>query len=90
MCFGWKTTDTCEGDSGGPVICRYPKERFKNRVFLAGIVSRGIRTIRKVKSGETIELTCGSPGVPGIYTNVEKYIAWLSCVMKTRNLNKCA
>ena len=60
-------------------ICKFDDDT--NRVFVAGIVSRGIRTQRTEtdENGDsiTIELSCGSPGVPGIYTKVIYHHEWI-------------
>lgn len=50
--------DSCKGDSGGPLVTRY-----KNTVFLLGIVSWG--------------KGCARPGNYGIYTRVSNYLEWI-------------
>ncbi|KAM8871559.1 coagulation factor VII-like [Synchiropus picturatus] len=50
--------DSCKGDSGGPLVTRY-----KNTVFLLGIVSWG--------------RGCAQPGNYGIYTRVSNYLTWI-------------
>ncbi len=55
LCAGGKTTiDTCEGDGGGPLVCRDIVENDK--YVLAGITSAGIG--------------CGRVNVPGTYAAV--------------------
>ena len=53
-----------------------------NRVFIAGIVSRGIRTTRTTVDGDVVQLSCGTFGVPGIYTKVQSYNNWIYNNMK--------
>ncbi|KAM4601681.1 uncharacterized protein ACJ7VT_019730 [Polymixia lowei] len=50
--------DSCKGDSGGPLVTRY-----RNTVFLLGIVSWG--------------KGCARPGNYGIYTRVSNYLDWI-------------
>lgn len=50
--------DSCKGDSGGPLVTKY-----KNTVFLLGIVSWG--------------KGCARPGNYGIYTRVSNYLEWI-------------
>ncbi|XP_030384446.1 serine protease grass-like [Scaptodrosophila lebanonensis] len=63
LCVGHPTKDSCNGDSGGPLSA---VTYFMNdiRFVQYGIVSFG--------SNE-----CGT-GKPGVYTNVAKYMAWIT------------
>lgn len=64
LCAGFTEggRDTCQGDSGGPImIPMHENGRFP--FYQIGIVSYG--------DG------CGRPNVPGIYTNVQKYVDWI-------------
>lgn len=54
FCAGDDEHDTCEVDSGGPVVIGS---------YLVGLVIYGNR--------------CGGPEFPGVYTKVEKYVAWI-------------
>ncbi|KFB47000.1 AGAP009844-PA-like protein [Anopheles sinensis] len=59
---GLNGTDSCRGDSGGPLM-----RRVSNIWYLAGAVSFGAKV-------------CGTAGLPGVYTNVEKYLGWIEDV----------
>lgn len=61
ICAGGKKHDTCAGDSGSPLMFF---DRFKSAWILSGIVSKGYQY-------------CGTPGKPGIYTNVREYLPWI-------------
>ncbi|XP_055853565.1 uncharacterized protein LOC129917171 isoform X2 [Episyrphus balteatus] len=63
ICAGFEEggKDACQGDSGGPLLCPYPGE--KGKWFVGGIVSWGIM--------------CAHPKLPGVYSNVIKYIPWI-------------
>ncbi|XP_054734614.1 uncharacterized protein LOC129242079 [Anastrepha obliqua] len=54
--------DTCRGDSGGPLMIPEPYKGV-TRFYALGVVSYGIG--------------CGRIGVPGVYTNTQKYIDWI-------------
>uniref|UniRef100_A0A8D8H4A2 Serine protease easter n=1 Tax=Culex pipiens TaxID=7175 RepID=A0A8D8H4A2_CULPI len=58
---GQKARDTCRGDSGSPLMFY---NRQQSRWFTYGLVSRG-------------PSTCGTDGVPSIYTNVFRYDEWV-------------
>ena len=62
--FKTKGKDSCKGDSGGPLMV---EQRYKNkyRWVLIGLVSFG-------------SFSCGTHGVPGVYTNVRYYLKWIS------------
>ncbi|XP_001657087.2 serine protease easter [Aedes aegypti] len=57
--------DSCAGDSGSPLM---HNDRKYDVWVLSGIVSRGA-------------VFCGQEGKPGIYTNVEYYLDWISDVV---------
>ncbi|KFB43789.1 AGAP009844-PA-like protein [Anopheles sinensis] len=59
---GLNGTDSCRGDSGGPLM-----RNVSNIWYLAGVVSFGAKV-------------CGTKGLPGVYTNVEKYLSWIEDV----------
>ena len=62
LCAGEVNKDSCSGDSGGPLML---EDEVKGiyRMIQYGIVSYGPRQ-------------CGSL-IPGVYTDVTKYIKWI-------------
>ncbi|EDX14797.1 serine protease snake isoform X2 [Drosophila simulans] len=68
LCVGSEMAqDTCNGDSGGPLLM-YHRE-YPCMYVVVGITSAG--------------LSCGSPGIPGIYTRVYPYLAWITRTLAT-------
>ncbi|KAH8382490.1 hypothetical protein KR009_003894, partial [Drosophila setifemur] len=66
LCVGSEMArDTCNGDSGGPLL-EYHKD-YPCMYNVIGITSAG--------------LSCGSPGIPGIYTRVFPYLDWIVQVL---------
>ncbi|XP_053665049.1 CLIP domain-containing serine protease B15-like [Anopheles marshallii] len=64
LCIGGLNgSDSCRGDSGGPLM-----REAGGGWFLVGVVSFGARN-------------CGSYNLPGVYTNVAKYLDWMETVM---------
>lgn len=62
MCAGGEeNVDVCTGDGGAPLVC--PISEGNDRYFQAGIVAWGIG--------------CGQKGIPGAYTDVTKFVAWI-------------
>ena len=53
--------DSCEGDSGGPLIMH---ERFGPPFVLIGVTSFGATN-------------CGQGATPGVYTKVSEYLDWI-------------
>ena len=62
LCAYAPGTDSCEGDSGGP-LTQLPNDRDIRNVTLIGIVSFG--------------RGCAESGVPGVYTRVDAYFDWI-------------
>ena len=60
--------DSCQGDSGGPLFVDLDSTSGPQRPVLVGIVSWGVG--------------CGSANLPGVYTRVSHYRAWLEQEMK--------
>ena len=61
--YNFTGKDACGGDSGGPLtISRYRNlDEYWTQI---GIVSWGL-------------ISCGTEGVPGVYTNVRRYLSWI-------------
>ncbi|XP_068156000.1 serine protease snake-like [Drosophila tropicalis] len=66
MCVGSdKPMDTCNGDSGGPILV-YHKD-YPCMYHVMGITSSGI--------------SCGAPKIPSIYTRVHYYLDWIEKII---------
>lgn len=65
FCAGWwdARSDTCAGDSGGPIIDSTTSDYDGNANRLVGIVSWG--------------LGCAKPGFPGVYTRIDAQYDWI-------------
>uniref|UniRef100_A0A182QCA1 Peptidase S1 domain-containing protein n=1 Tax=Anopheles farauti TaxID=69004 RepID=A0A182QCA1_9DIPT len=62
MCAGGeRAKDTCAGDSGSPLMSYDMKRGIWH---ITGVVSFGVQT-------------CGTRGIPGVYTNVHHYLPWI-------------
>ncbi|CAL4192420.1 unnamed protein product, partial [Meganyctiphanes norvegica] len=61
LCAGTGGTDSCRGDSGGPLNYLDPK---KQRFYLVGLVSFGPRV-------------CGINSRPGVYTRIGFFLDWI-------------
>lgn len=69
MCAGGvNAQDSCDGDSGGPLIYK-GEVNLRPRFVQYGIVSFGPRS-------------CGVRGIPGVYTKVAYYVYWILNVMR--------
>jgi len=69
MCAGGiNAQDSCDGDSGGPLIYK-GEVNLRPRFVQYGIVSFGPRS-------------CGVKGFPGVYTKVAFYVDWILSVMR--------
>merc|ERR1712048_293107 len=58
--------DTCEGDSGGPMVCRVPTD--PSRFYLSAVTSFSFAG-------------CGAKGHNGIYARVSSYETWMKELM---------
>ncbi|XP_050077993.1 CLIP domain-containing serine protease B15 [Anopheles maculipalpis] len=64
LCIGGLNgSDSCRGDSGGPLM-----REVGGGWYLVGVVSFGARF-------------CGTQNLPGVYTNIAKYLDWMETVM---------
>ncbi|XP_031617543.1 serine protease easter-like [Contarinia nasturtii] len=62
LCAGGKADqDSCNGDSGGPLMWT---PNNSNHTYLVGLVSYG-------------PTPCGQVDLPGVYTRVSKYLSWI-------------
>ncbi|GFO25752.1 plasminogen [Plakobranchus ocellatus] len=70
VCAGYKRggTDSCAGDSGGPLLCSTSREMSHRRYSIYGVTSYG--------EG------CGRKGKYGIYTRVTSYLNWIHETMR--------
>ena len=66
ICAGDGASDSCEGDSGGPLTV----VGTDNQRYQEGIVS-----------WSTSGTQCGEPGVYGVYTRVPSFVAWINTTM---------
>ncbi|RVE45251.1 hypothetical protein evm_010103 [Chilo suppressalis] len=65
LCAGGKRgKDSCNGDSGGPLMLETERETGPKVFTAEGVVSFGA-------------LHCGLEGVPGVYTKVHSYNTWI-------------
>ena len=72
ICAGGTGSDACEGDSGGPLTCaRNGTTGLEEQRDLCGIVSWGITCSGRRNS------------LPGVYTDVTKYMGWIQKFMRT-------
>lgn len=62
---GEKNRDSCPGDSGSPLMFYEPN---RMQWTVTGIVSLGLNE-------------CGTVGVPGVYTNVQRYLDWIKTTL---------
>lgn len=64
MCAGSGRSDSCNGDSGGPLMVSEKYDCCNACVYAVGIVSFGL-------------LSCGELNYPGVYTRIGPYINWI-------------
>jgi len=62
VCAGSDVTDTCRGDSGGPLMYNTNWTQYRWEIY--GLVS----------FGPTI---CANPDYPGVFTRVDKHLDWI-------------
>ncbi|XP_031616415.1 serine protease easter-like [Contarinia nasturtii] len=61
---GVRGKDSCNGDSGGPLMVKHARDSDHIDYYLVGIVSFGPKP-------------CGMRGVPGVYTRVDQHMDWI-------------
>ncbi|GCB69951.1 hypothetical protein scyTo_0012519 [Scyliorhinus torazame] len=74
LCAGDKKArrDSCNGDSGGPLMCK--TSMFRKKYIYRGIVSAGDECAKRKK--------------PGIYTRLsEKFLKWINNITKVKTLD---
>lgn len=65
MCALGNRTDTCSGDSGGPIISvEYDRVYSLSINYAVGITSIGPEN-------------CATPGMPAVYTRISYYMKWI-------------
>ncbi|XP_060650966.1 serine protease snake [Drosophila nasuta] len=70
MCVGSsKPMDTCNGDSGGPLLVYH--QEYPCMYHVMGITSAGI--------------SCGTPHIPSVYTRVHYYLDWIRETMSNNH-----
>lgn len=70
ICAGGQADkDSCNGDSGGPLMREVVDSERNRRWMQLGLVSYG--TSR-----------CGQPGFPGVYTRISEYMDWIVANIK--------
>jgi len=68
ICLGGGKSDACSGDSGGPAVLCSRASLTPEACRLVGVTSWGVR--------------CATPRVPGVYTRVSEYVAWVNATVK--------
>lgn len=73
MCALGNRTDTCSGDSGGPIIAmahyNLSSHRQLNYYYAVGITSIG-------------PINCATPGMPAVYTRISYYMKWIHDIIR--------
>ncbi|KAH8311014.1 hypothetical protein KR044_003877 [Drosophila immigrans] len=73
LCVGSsEKKDTCNGDSGGPLLTYH--EEFPCMYHVVGVTSTGIH--------------CEAPNVPSLYTQVHHYLGWIKQKLAESSRNK--
>ncbi|GJQ74219.1 hypothetical protein Trydic_g19126 [Trypoxylus dichotomus] len=69
ICVGGGKADSCNGDSGGPLMTSIEEQDGTQVWYLVGVVSFGYNK------------PCGTLNRPGIYTSVSQYLDWIQETM---------
>lgn len=65
LCAGGEQgKDSCNGDSGGPLMAHHKDNQGQAYWYLAGLTSFGLDK-------------CGTKGFPGVYTRLTSYVDWI-------------
>ncbi|KAK4881493.1 hypothetical protein RN001_004812 [Aquatica leii] len=68
LCAGGGTTDTCKGDSGGPLMFEDNSNLTDPRWYAVGVTSFGAEP-------------CATKDVPAIYTKITPYLEWINSII---------
>mgnify|MGYP006266989733 CR=1 FL=1 len=71
-----RTIDTCDGDSGGPLIV--PSHEMS---ILQGTIPMTETIPAKLVGITSWGKGCARPGIPGVYTRVSKYTEWIKAII---------
>lgn len=75
FCAGGSGKDTCQGDSGGALVCRiHPFSEAQREIQCKGLYLQGITSFGR---------GCGRVGVPGVYTNINdpNVLVWIKLAL---------
>jgi len=75
FCAGGSGKDTCQGDSGGALVCRiHPFSEAQREIQCKGLYLQGITSFGR---------GCGRVGVPGVYTNINdpNVLTWINMAL---------
>lgn len=76
ICAMGDGTDTCTGDSGGPLLTRNPNPVRGSRWFTT---TPGWTQVGIVSWGPKL---CALPGVPAVYTGISWYLPWINLIRR--------
>ncbi|CAH1785685.1 unnamed protein product, partial [Owenia fusiformis] len=81
FCASKERTDSCPGDSGGPLMC------LRQGVWTQyGIVSKASGETEITENNRQITVRCGAAKFPGVYTNVGPFLDWIYSTMEQDNV----
>lgn len=82
FCAGGSGKDTCQGDSGGALVCRiHPFSEAQREIQCKGLYLQGITSFGR---------GCGRVGVPGVYTNINdpNILDWIHMALDVAHNNQ--